>query len=442
MSRADTSDSEIAKSVDDLKKGAINWTLLGYVPKSDTKIKVVETGTGDLAELADNFNDGKVLFAFISFEINKTKKFVYISWCGEGVTGMKKGLFNNHSQDVAGLFKGFHVQVNARNENDVLEKDIVAKLTKATGASYDSGQKVQGNAKLVPTSVAQGKVQATQSNAKERLADKSDYNKKNESSEFWNKDKQEEETKVAPKPLQRNAPEYNKTNERNQFWANQKQDTSAPQKQTTNIASGNANSIKSRFENANKQEQAPQRPPVQTGRVKQTSVPPKHNAPTPPKQKEPEPEPEYQPQPEPEAQYEPEEPQHDAPQAPYEETQQQEEQSWGNEEQQNYEEQPQQQEEQSWGNEQQQNYDDQGQAQDQQWDENQQQNYDDQGTASTGGDIVRALYDFQAENETDLSFKEGDMINVLDRTDPSGWYEGELNGVRGYFPSNFVEENA
>jgi len=50
------------------------------------------------------------------------------------------------------------------------------------------------------------------------------------------------------------------------------------------------------------------------------------------------------------------------------------------------------------------------------------------------------LYDYDGENEGDLPFKEGDLITVLDRSDPSGWWQGELNGVTGYFPSNFVQE--
>jgi len=53
--------------------------------------------------------------------------------------------------------------------------------------------------------------------------------------------------------------------------------------------------------------------------------------------------------------------------------------------------------------------------------------------------LLRALYEFVAETETDLSFHEGDIINLLDDTDPSGWWKGELNGVEGFFPSNFVE---
>lgn len=62
----------------------------------------------------------------------------------------------------------------------------------------------------------------------------------------------------------------------------------------------------------------------------------------------------------------------------------------------------------------------------------------DQG-AGGGGYQARALYDFAGETETDLPFYAGDVISVIDTSDPGGWWEGELNGARGFFPSNFVE---
>jgi len=79
--------------------------MLDYVPKSDAKLRVGDKGTGGVEEMCEWLNDGKILFFLIWFEINKVRKFCYISWCGEGVTGMKKGLFNNHANDVALLFK-------------------------------------------------------------------------------------------------------------------------------------------------------------------------------------------------------------------------------------------------------------------------------------------------------------------------------------------------
>jgi amphiphysin len=52
---------------------------------------------------------------------------------------------------------------------------------------------------------------------------------------------------------------------------------------------------------------------------------------------------------------------------------------------------------------------------------------------------VQALYDYTAQAEGDLDFKAGDIINVLDDSDPSGWWRGELNGREGVFPSNYVQ---
>ncbi|TQS32607.1 hypothetical protein Golomagni_07071, partial [Golovinomyces magnicellulatus] len=60
------------------------------------------------------------------------------------------------------------------------------------------------------------------------------------------------------------------------------------------------------------------------------------------------------------------------------------------------------------------------------------------GTAPQGTMYVRALYDYEADDRTSLSFHEGDVIQVITQLE-SGWWDGVINGVRGWFPSNYCQ---
>lgn len=53
--------------------------------------------------------------------------------------------------------------------------------------------------------------------------------------------------------------------------------------------------------------------------------------------------------------------------------------------------------------------------------------------------LCEVKYSYKAQNEDELSLREGDIITLLskDGQDP-GWWKGELNGAVGVFPDNFV----
>jgi len=69
-------------------------------------------------------------------------------------------------------------------------------------------------------------------------------------------------------------------------------------------------------------------------------------------------------------------------------------------------------------------------------------------TASDGGDQssdeelvdikAKALFDYEAANETELGFKAGDILTITEQ-DTSGWWYAELNGKQGFVPNNYVE---
>ncbi|KAF8426249.1 hypothetical protein EV426DRAFT_530557 [Tirmania nivea] len=109
-------------------------------PPKDSVVKVQTTGEGELSELIDEFNEGKVQFAFVKVKDSNSglAKFVLIGWCGEGVPERVKGYFTGHLAAISKVLHGYHVQITARSESDLTPDSIIQKVADASGAKYSA----------------------------------------------------------------------------------------------------------------------------------------------------------------------------------------------------------------------------------------------------------------------------------------------------------------
>jgi len=59
--------------------------------------------------------------------------------------------------------------------------------------------------------------------------------------------------------------------------------------------------------------------------------------------------------------------------------------------------------------------------------------------ANSAGPVrARGLYDYTATCDTELSFRQGDILTITEQDD-SGWWYAELRGKAGFVPNNYVE---
>ncbi|XP_049618908.1 drebrin-like b isoform X2 [Syngnathus scovelli] len=120
------------------EKSDTNWALFTYEGNSND-IRLAEKGDGGLEELVEELNSGKVMYGFCRVQDPNSglPKYVLINWTGEGVNDARKGLCANHVSSMANFLKGAHVTVNARADEDVEPEVIMEKVAKASGANYN-----------------------------------------------------------------------------------------------------------------------------------------------------------------------------------------------------------------------------------------------------------------------------------------------------------------
>nr|XP_054766456.1 drebrin-like protein A isoform X1 [Lytechinus pictus] len=465
------------KDVCDDKKPT-DWVVFGYEGKS-YDLKVVDTGEDGIEEMADSFNCAKIQYAFLRvIDTNSNlPKNVLINWIGDGAPVSKKGTCARHHQDVANLFRGAHVTVNARSEDDVDEESILKLVAKSSGSNYgfhkekateDAGQTGPVGSVYKKTNAAfeikskrsdkfwQNMESDEQARVREETAKKQQEREKSEKErvEREKREAAEREKKMAEKmkDIDSRKRQEQKSHEdsvkaEQARWESRQQSNAAPTRSTgqaderkKEMAQMISQRKKSSSEAVTESQEAPppvSRPPAARPPMPvPTREPEPEPAPEPAYQPEPEPEPAYQPEPEPEPEpaYQPEpepepepEPAYQADPEPYSDPYQDQAQT----DQDQYQQEP-------YSDP----YQDQPPAQDPYPEEPEQELYENQEALQDQGDQgmrARALYDYQAEDDTEITFDPDDIITQIEQID-DGWWRGMApSGHSGLFPANYVE---
>ncbi|KAL6096348.1 uncharacterized protein ACO6RY_05693 [Pungitius sinensis] len=114
-----------------------NWVLFTYEGNTND-IRLAQKGDGGLEEMVEELNSGKVMYAFCRVQDPNSglPKYVLINWTGDGVKDSRKGMCANHVSSMSSFLKGAHVTINARGDDDVDPETILQKVAKTSGANF------------------------------------------------------------------------------------------------------------------------------------------------------------------------------------------------------------------------------------------------------------------------------------------------------------------
>ncbi|ELP86881.1 hypothetical protein EIN_044390 [Entamoeba invadens IP1] len=457
-------DKDIIDTLNTVRTGGDYEWVVYHVDARNGDLVKDDTGNsvGDMVYLMDG---SQVQFAYLRYEMDQTKKFLSVCWCGQGSQDKLKTKFVYYSRDWEDFLKknqhSISVNISARKEEDVEEAVIVDKLNKSTGTfvrarkTGEQKEDLQGKAKGFWTqqkTVDEKYKTEMDQKAKEREADlassraaqaqklknqaEEEMRQKNAQREQevnafrsqqqqrdqaeqqrWKQQVEADKSKSAARREQEvnayNQQQQQRDQAEQQRWKGieqqHRQDVQShyqesEQQQAAPQVKGNVSAFKNKFaQYAEESEQVPQKP-VSSGRKWQP----------PAKAAEPA-----------------------APVQQYEEPQQEVQQEEVPVEQEQYQEEPQQQEEYQEQPPQQQ-YEE---PQQEQAPVEQEQYQEEAQQEPAQGDVYVAEFDYEGQQEGDLSFKEGEQLTLISTEDPEWPIARNAQGVEGSVPMNYLAKH-
>ncbi|KAJ1679889.1 actin binding protein [Spiromyces aspiralis] len=114
----------------------ISWALYGL--GRNLSLRVENQSNAPLEDLLEEFDESKIQYAFARVTDPNTKlpKFIFLSWCGNGVPVVYRGIFGTQMNDVRKVLGSYHVEITARTNDDLDVNSIMQQIERSSGANY------------------------------------------------------------------------------------------------------------------------------------------------------------------------------------------------------------------------------------------------------------------------------------------------------------------
>lgn len=134
-----TNGRAIQKAYEQVVKGegvsSGSWVIFG--PDSTKAYGVVESGT-EIDEFLVSFDESQIQFGFsrVNPPGSDVFKNLLIGWCPDSAPLKSRSSFAQNFAEVSKLLKGYHVQITARDSDDLDKTELLSRLSAAAGARY------------------------------------------------------------------------------------------------------------------------------------------------------------------------------------------------------------------------------------------------------------------------------------------------------------------
>lgn len=128
--------------------GAEKWALFGYEGNTNN-IKLMSTGSNGLDELVKEFNCSLIQYAFcrvIDKELG-VNKLILINWQGDSSPLSRKGLCASHVGDVTNYFKGCTLTITIRSDDEATKEYLMEQVMKTSSTRI----KIKPQSTLTPS---------------------------------------------------------------------------------------------------------------------------------------------------------------------------------------------------------------------------------------------------------------------------------------------------